>query len=289
MLDSILEFEPTIRLSFFLGVFAVVALWEIAAPRRQRSLGRLNRWPSNLGIVVLNTVVMRVLFPVAAVAMAVKTSANGWGLFNLVDLPLWLEVVLAVIILDAAIYLQHVMFHAVPALWRLHRMHHADLDYDVTTGARFHPIEIVLSMVIKLSVVSVLGASPVAVIIFEVMLNATAMFNHGNVRLPLAIDGVLRLLIVTPDMHRVHHSIIPSEANSNFGFSLPWWDRAFGTYRAQPEAGHHGMTIGISSFRDPVEQRLDKMLLQPFRDGGQGYAINAKRGAVSPDQEKSEN
>ncbi|NQU56416.1 MAG: sterol desaturase family protein [Rhodospirillales bacterium] len=288
MFDSILEFEPVIRLSFFLGIFAVVALWEAAAPRRQRSLSRWQRWPSNLGIVALNTVVVRLLFPVAAVAMAFKASASGWGLFNLTQLPLWLEMLLAVIILDGVIYLQHVMVHAVPVLWRLHRMHHADLDYDVTTGARFHPVEIVLSMLIKLSVVAVLGASPVAVIIFEVMLNATAMFNHGNIRLPLAFDGVLRLLIVTPDMHRVHHSVIASEANSNFGFSLPWWDRLFGTYRAQPEAGHDGMTIGINSFREPQDQRLDKMLLQPFRSGGQGYSINA-RANIRPEHEKAEN
>jgi len=288
LFDSILEFEPVIRLSFFLGIFAVVALWEAAAPRRQRSLSRWQRWPSNLGIVALNTVVVRLLFPVAAVAMAFKASASGWGLFNLTQLPLWLEMLLAVIILDGVIYLQHVMVHAVPVLWRLHRMHHADLDYDVTTGARFHPVEIVLSMLIKLSVVAVLGASPVAVIIFEVMLNATAMFNHGNIRLPLAFDGVLRLLIVTPDMHRVHHSVIASEANSNFGFSLPWWDRLFGTYRAQPEAGHDGMTIGINSFREPQDQRLDKMLLQPFRSGGQGYSINA-RANIRPEHEKAEN
>ncbi len=289
MFDSILEFEPAIRLSFFVGVFVAVALWEAAAPRRKRGLSRWRRWPSNLGIVALNTVVVRILFPVAAVAMAVNASSSGWGLFNLVELPLWVEALLAVIILDAAIYLQHVMFHAVPVLWRLHRMHHADLDYDVTTGARFHPIEIIISMLIKLAVVAVLGASPVAVIIFEVLLNATAMFNHGNIRLPLAFDAVLRLLIVTPDMHRVHHSVIAAEANSNFGFNLPWWDRLMGTYRPQPEAGHDGMTIGINSFRDPVEQRLDKMLLQPFKDGGQGYAINAARKAADPAQQKTGN
>ena len=283
-LNNILEFEPVIRLGFFFGVFAVVALWETATPRRPRSLGRWQRWPSNLGIVVLNTVLMRVMFPVAAVAMAVNVSASGWGIFNMIELPLWVEVIGAVALLDAAIYLQHVMFHAVPALWRLHRMHHADMDYDVTTGARFHPIEIVLSMVIKLAVVTVLGASPVAVIIFEVLLNATAMFNHGNIRLNLALDGILRLFVVTPDMHRVHHSVIPSEANSNFGFNMPWWDRLFGTYKAQPAAGHDDMTIGINVFREPEDQRLDKMLMQPFRDGAHGYVINAARG----DQQKTD-
>lgn len=278
MFESILEFEPVIRLSFFVGVFSLVALWEAAAPRRPRSLGRWRRWPSNLGIVVLNTALLRALFPLAAVALALNMSSSGWGLFNLVGLPIWLEVILAVVILDAAIYLQHVMFHAVPVLWRLHRMHHTDLDYDVTTGARFHPIEIILSMLIKLSVVSVLGASPVAVIIFEVLLNATAMFNHGNIRLNLALDKVLRLFIVTPDMHRVHHSVVQCETNSNFGFNMPWWDRLFGTYKAQPQAGHDGMTIGINIFRDPEQQRLDQMLLQPFRGGGHGYVINAGPG-----------
>jgi sterol desaturase/sphingolipid hydroxylase (fatty acid hydroxylase superfamily) len=277
MLDeAILQYEPVIRLSFFLGVLAVIALWEVAVPRRGRSLGRWLRWPSNLGIVVLNTVLLRALFPLAAVGLAISASASDWGLFNQTELPIWIEVIFAVVLLDGAIYLQHVMFHAVPALWRLHRMHHADLDYDVTTGARFHPIEIILSMLIKLSVVAVLGASPVAVIIFEVLLNATAMFNHGNIRLPVAVDGLLRLVVVTPDMHRVHHSVIPAEANSNFGFNLPWWDRLLGTYRAQPEDGHEGMTIGINAFRESGDQRLDNMLLQPFRSGEDGYAINDK-------------
>ncbi len=285
MFDAILQSEPVIRLSFFLGVFAVVAVWESAAPRRTRFLSRWRRWPSNLGIVVLNTVVLRLLFPVAGVGVALAASASGWGLFHLIDLPLWLEALLAVALLDAAIYLQHVMFHAVPVLWRLHRMHHADLDYDVTTGARFHPLEIILSMGIKLAVVASLGASPVAVILFEVLLNATAMFNHGNIRLATAFDAFLRLIVVTPDMHRVHHSVVPAEANSNFGFNLPWWDRLFGTYRAQPEAGHEGMDIGINDFRDPSEQRLDKMLLQPLRQGGLGYAINARRtGKARPEK-----
>jgi sterol desaturase/sphingolipid hydroxylase (fatty acid hydroxylase superfamily) len=274
MFNDILNNETALRLSFFLGVLIVVALWETAAPRRDRKLSRWTRWPSNLGIVALNTVILRFLFPLAAVGMAISVSANDWGLFNLFELPFWLEVILAVALLDAAVYLQHVIFHAVPALWKLHRMHHADLDYDVTTGARFHPVEIILSMLIKLSVVSILGASPMAVIIFEVLLSATAMFNHGNIRLPLGIDGALRLFIVTPDMHRVHHSIIPGEANSNFGFSLPWWDHLFGTYRAQPEAGHEGMTIGINAFREPIEQRLDNMLMQPLKGGARGYAIN---------------
>lgn len=192
--------------------------------------------------------------------------AHGWGVFNVVALPTWVELVLVVLLLDLAIYLQHRVFHYVPVLWRLHRMHHADLDVDVTTGARFHPIEILLSLGIKFVVVVSLGASPVAVLIFEILLNATSMFNHSNVRLPGSLEPVLRALVVTPDMHRVHHSILRRETDSNFGFNFPWWDRLFGTYRPQPEAGHDAMTLGIEQFRDSKEQRLDRMLTQPFRD-----------------------
>lgn len=276
MWQSVQAYEPAIRLSAFLGIFAVMALWEVLAPRRARTYSRLWRWPNNLGVVVFNTVVLRILFPTAAVGMALAAEANGWGLFNVFAVPAWLALVLAVVIMDLAIYLQHVLVHAVPALWRLHRMHHAALDYDVTTGARFHPIEIVFSMGLKLMVVSALGAPALAVMVFEVILNATAMFNHANARLPLGLDRVLRLFLVTPDMHRVHHSIIPSETNSNFGFSLPWWDRAFGTYTAQPRDGHEGMTIGIEQFRAGGDLRLDKMLIQPFVGTPGNYAINRK-------------
>ena len=274
MWEAVLAHEPAIRLSAFLGIFAIMALWETVAPRRKGTLSRWARWPGNILIVFLNTAVLRLLFPVAAVGMAVAAQGEGWGLFNGLAIPVWLAVVLSVIVMDLAIYLQHVLVHAVPALWRLHRMHHADLDYDVTTGARFHPLEIVFSMLLKLMVVGAIGAPPVAVLIFEVVLNATAMFNHANVRIPAAIDRVLRLVVVTPDMHRVHHSILPAETNSNFGFSLPWWDRLFGTYRAQPEAGHLGMTIGIEQFRAPRDQRLDRMLIQPLLGGPGDYPIN---------------
>ena len=278
MIDALLANEPTIRLSVFLGIFAVMALWEVAAPRRARQHTRLRRWPNNIGIVVVNTVVLRVAFPVAAVGMATFAEAGGWGLLNSHRPPAWLAVVIAVVFLDLAIYLQHVMVHAVPAFWRLHRMHHADLDFDVTTGARFHPIEILLSMFIKLLVVAALGAPPVAVLIFEVMLNASSMFNHGNVRIPVGLDRVLRWFVVTPDMHRVHHSVVRRETNSNFGFSLPWWDRLFGTYRAQPAAGHEAMTIGIEQFREPGDMRLDRMLIQPFKGDAGTYPINRADG-----------
>ena len=270
----ILESEPVIRLSAFFGVFAAVAFWEVLAPRRERAFSRLTRWPNNIGIVVFNTVVLRILFPTAAVGIALAAEANGWGLLNAFPLPAGLAVLLSVVIMDFAIYLQHVLVHAVPALWRVHRMHHADLDYDVTTGARFHPIEIVISMGLKLMVVGALGAPALAVIIFEVILNATSMFNHGNVRLPKNVDRMLRLILVTPDMHRVHHSVIPEETNSNFGFSLPWWDRLFGTYTDQPQNGHEAMSIGIEQFRESRDLRLDRMLLQPLLDTVGNYPIN---------------
>ena len=273
----VLTNEPIIRLGFFLGVFAVVGLWELAAPRRVLTVSKGLRWASNLGIVVLNTVLLRLLFPLAAVGVAAFCKANGWGLLNHFHIPFVIAVPLAVIVLDFVIWLQHVMVHAVPALWRLHRVHHADPDYDVTTGSRFHPIEIILSMLIKFAAIAVLGPPVVAVVLFEVLLNATAMFNHGNIRLPSALDRVLRWFVVTPDMHRVHHSIEDDEANSNFGFNLPWWDRLFGTYREQPRAGHLGMTIGIRDHRDPREvARLPGMLLLPFKGEVRDYAINRR-------------
>jgi len=268
--------EPLIRLVAFAGIFVAMAVWEVLAPRRDQKLGRGTRWPSNIGIVVLDTVLVRLVFPTTAVGLALVTEGRGWGLFLALDVPAWASVPLAVAALDFAIYLQHVLFHAVPALWRLHRMHHADLDIDVTTGARFHPIEILLSMGIKLGVVAVLGTPAVAVLAFEVLLNATSMFNHSNVRIPIWLDRVLRWIVVTPDMHRVHHSIVARETNSNFGFNLPWWDRLFGTYRDQPAAGHETMTIGIEQFRDPAEQRLDRMLTQPFRDEDRTYALGRR-------------
>jgi sterol desaturase/sphingolipid hydroxylase (fatty acid hydroxylase superfamily) len=250
-----------------------MAGWELLAPRRPLHESKAVRWVSNLGLVVVDTLLLRLLFPVLAVGMATLAAQEGWGLLNRTALPAWLAFVLAVVMLDGVIYLQHVMFHAVPALWRLHRMHHTDLDFDTTTGLRFHPIEILLSMGIKLAAVTVLGPPPGAVLVFEVLLNGTALFNHGNIRLPLALDRWLRLLVVTPDMHRVHHSIYPGETNSNFGFNLPWWDRLLGTYRAQPRDGHDGMTIGIEQFRDPRELWLHRLLVQPFRGSASGYAI----------------
>jgi len=257
--ETLLAHEPAIRLGAFAGVLALMALWELFAPRRHQAIGRDSRWPGNLGIVVLDSLMVRTVFPTAAVGVALIAEARSWGLLHTLEVPTWLSVLAGVIGLDLAIYLQHVLFHAVPVLWRLHRMHHSDLEFDVTTGVRFHPIEILLSMVV-----------------FEVLLNATSMFNHGNVRLPARLDRMLRWIVVTPDMHRVHHSVVPRETNSNFGFNLPWWDRLFGTYRAEPAAGHEGMTIGIDQFRDPRELRLDRMLVQPFRDDDRTYPLGRR-------------
>ncbi|MCZ6855391.1 MAG: sterol desaturase family protein [Gammaproteobacteria bacterium] len=274
MTDTIFANEPAIRLGFFLSTFLLIALWEAVLPRRKRAVSRWVRWPSNLFIVGFNTILLRILLPIGTVGLAVAAEEKSWGLFHQLTLPGWLAILLAVLILDAVVYLQHVMFHAVPALWRLHRMHHADLDFDVTTGARFHPVEILLSMVIKLAAVAALGVPVLAVLIFEILLNASSMFNHGNLRIPSSFDRILRWFVVTPDMHRIHHSIIPSETNSNFGFNLPWWDRLFGTYRAEPADDQKIMVIGIDQFRSHRELWPDRMLLQPFRGDVGNYPIN---------------
>lgn len=268
--------EATIRLGFFLGVLALMALWEVLAPRRALATPKATRWIANLGVVIVGTVAVRLLAPITAAGMALLAQQRGWGLLNHIELPAWGAVAAGVLALDFAIYLQHVMFHAVPAFWRLHMMHHSDMDFDVTTGVRFHPIEIVLSMGIKLVAITVVGPPAVAVLIFEVALNATSLFNHGNVRLPVALDRLLRLVVVTPDMHRVHHSTIERETNSNFGFNFPWWDRLLGTYRAQPEAGHQGMTIGLDQFREPGRLNLPRLLVQPFVGQVGDYPLNRR-------------
>src|SRR5215471_214937 len=279
MRDALFAYEPLVRLAAFAGVFGVMAVWELLTPRRRPATGRNWRWPNNLGVLAVDVVLVRILLPITAVGLALFAEAHGFGLLNLIALPRWASIIISVVILDLAMYLQHVLFHAVPALWRLHRMHHADLEFDVTTGVRFHPVEILLSTAIKLAVVAALGTPAAAVLIFEVLLNATSMFNHGNVRLAARIDRVLRWIVVTAEMHRVHHSVVPRETNSNFGFNLPWWDRLFGTYRAQPTAGHEGMTIGIAQFRDPAELRLDRMLIQPFRDDDRLYPLGRREPA----------
>ncbi len=263
-MNDLLNHESAIRLGCFSLVLLLMMLWEWRQPRRTLNLPRGRRWPANLGIIVVDSVAVRLVFPVLAVGMAGLAADQGWGLFNQLNAPFWLAFIASLLLLDLAIYAQHVIFHRIPWLWRLHRMHHTDLDFDVTTALRFHPLEIVLSMLIKLAVVVALGAPAVAVMLFEVILNATAMFNHGNVRLPLSLDRRLRWVVVTPDMHRVHHSVWAEETDSNFGFNLPWWDRLFGTYRDQPRDGHTGMTIGLEYFRDRRATDLPQLLLQPF-------------------------
>ena len=257
--------EWAVRMGCFLVVLIGLVIWEIFLPRRSLVVRKPWRWTSNLSLVVLNTGLARVMVPITAVAAAIFAESRGWGLLHLVEWPFWLEIMLAVAAFDLAIYLQHIMFHAVPLFWRLHMVHHADLDFDVTTGLRFHTLEILLSALIKLAVVLVLGPPAVAVIAFEVLLNATSMFNHSNVKMPGWLDRMLRWFVVTPDMHRVHHSVIHQETNSNFGFNLPWWDYLLGTYRPQPQDGHEGMRIGLTTFSNERQvDRLPGMLLLPF-------------------------
>lgn len=264
MSNFVLAHEGVVRFSFFLGILILMAFWERLSPRRPLNTSKALRWYSNLGLVIIDTLALRLLLPFQAVGMALFVQNRGWGLLNNISLPHWLAILIGILGLDFIIYLQHAMFHFIPLFWRLHRVHHTDLDFDVTTGVRFHPVEILLSMGIKMVAVVILGPSPVAVILFEVILNATSMFNHGNVRLPSPIDQILRFFVVTPEMHRVHHSVLIKEFNSNFGFNFPWWDRIFGTYRAQPEKGHEAMTIGLSQFREPKSITLPWLLILPF-------------------------
>lgn len=281
MTETILGSEPTIRLTAFLGVLAAMALWEVAAPLRRRDIPRVIRWTNNLALIVIDTAILRLTFPILAVGLAVLAEERGWGLFNNLNISAWLAVLVSMVLLDLAIYLQHVMFHSIPALWRLHRMHHADLDFDATTGLRFHPFEILISMAIKLAIVAALGPPAIAVLLFEVILNATALFNHANINIPNSIDRWLRWIVVTPDMHRVHHSVDPKETNSNYGFNLPWWDRLLGTYVAQPAKGHTDMDIGIEQFRTQRDLWIDRMLIQPVRGPASGYALDVSRPGVS--------
>jgi len=275
--EFVMQNEPAIRLGFFVGIFVLMAIWELATPRRALRVSKMLRWSNNIGLVFINTIVLRLLFPAGAIGITVFAVNNGWGVLNYYSLPPVIAVLLSVVAMDFVIYLQHVLVHAIPVLWRLHRVHHADLDYDLTTGSRFHSLEIILSMLIKFATIIVLGPPVLAVVIFEVVLNGMAMFNHANIKLPLSLDRVLRLLLVTPDMHRVHHSIEDNEANSNYGFNLAIWDRLFGTYIAQPRGGHEGMTIGIHKFRDPEQvNKLPGMLLLPFIGKITGYAINRR-------------
>ncbi len=262
--------ETLIRLGCFAAAFVLFAVLEAGFPRRPLALERRRRWPANIGVSALNQLFVRIVLPATAVALATHAESRSWGLLGLVALPAWIEVIAAVLLLDLAIYTQHVVYHAVPLLWRFHRMHHADVDLDVSTGLRFHPVSVLISALIKLGVVLLVGPAAVAVLVFEILLNATSLFNHSNLTIPVRLERIVRMLIVTPDMHRVHHSVAADEMNRNFGFNFPWWDRLFRTYRAQPALGHSGMTIGLEDFRETRECRLGRMLTQPFRTPATG-------------------
>jgi sterol desaturase/sphingolipid hydroxylase (fatty acid hydroxylase superfamily) len=269
--------EVLIRLSGFITVLGLMASWEMLAPRRPLTTSKVRRWIANLSVVVIDAILIRLLFAAGAVGAAMLATEQNWGILNHLPWPSWIETILGVIALDFALYLQHVMFHAVPLFWRFHMMHHADLDCDVSTGLRFHPVEVILSMIIKLAAIAVLGPSPQAVLTFEVLLNATSMFNHSNVRIPASAEVALRWLVVTPDMHRVHHSILPRETNTNFGFNLPWWDRLLGTYRPQPAGGHEEMGLGLQQFRDPSRLTITRILLLPFVGVPGDYTLSRDR------------
>jgi sterol desaturase/sphingolipid hydroxylase (fatty acid hydroxylase superfamily) len=256
--------ELLIRLGVFFGILVVMFLWELIAPRRPLTTSKITRWFSNLGLVLIDSIVVRLVFPTALAGITLLVQQRGWGLFNQFELPYLLKIIFSVLILDFVIYLQHIMFHSVPLFWRLHMVHHTDMDIDVTTGVRFHPVEIILSLGIKMIVVILIGAPLAAALIFEIILNGTSMFNHGNVRYSQNIDSILRLLVVTPEMHRVHHSTIRWETNSNLGFNFPWWDRLFGTYRGQPAKGHLEMTIGLEPYKEPKKLTLPWLIVLPF-------------------------
>lgn len=264
MNSLIADSEATLRLAAFFSVLFILICLEAIYPRRKLELPRVQRWFSNIGIGFFNTLFVKLVFPVAGIGAALLAQQKQWGLLNQLEMPHWLGVILFLLVFDLTIYFQHRLFHAVPILWRLHRMHHTDVDYDVTTGNRFHPVSILLSSIIKFMLVVLMGAAPIAVLIAEVLLNATAMFNHSNLKLPLPLDRILRLFVVTPDMHRIHHSVDETEHNHNFGFNFPWWDRLFGTYQAEPGLGHETMEIGITGFRNKKSANFLWLLIQPL-------------------------
>lgn len=256
--------EIVLRIGSFLAMLIIMGVAETIWPRRQLDVTKGKRWFSNLSVSVISSLLARLIIPIAPVGAAIICAEHNIGLLNTISLPSWIIILISILLLDMLIYWQHVAFHRIQLLWRIHRMHHADLDIDASTGIRFHPLEIITSVVIKLIGITILGPPAIAVITFEILLNGCALFNHANVRLPLGIDAILRLFIVTPDMHRVHHSTDMREANMNYGFNFPWWDRIFGTYKSQPDLGHDGMRIGMNIFREPKYVRLDKMLTIPF-------------------------
>lgn len=256
--------EGLVRLSAFFGIFVIMVIWEIYAPRRQLTDSRWQRWTTNISLSILNIIIIRFTVGAAAFVAAVSALDHGWGVLNIIELPLWLNVILTLVLLDLAIYGQHVASHKWRWLWQLHKIHHTDQEFDVTTAIRFHPLEIIISMIYKVILICFIGCNPLAVIAFEIILSSCALFNHSNIRIPLSIDKTIRLIVVTPDMHRVHHSVIKSETDSNYGFSISIWDRLFGTYTDQPRHGHDNMEIGLTEYRDKSDVQLQRLLLMPF-------------------------
>ncbi len=265
MLEFIQTHETEVRLASFAGLLILFSGLEAVFPKKKRVQARLGRWFTNISLSLLSNILLRILFQVTAIGTALFAASKGWGLLNLVLLPFWIELLIALILLDLAIYWQHVLTHKIPVLWRLHKVHHADRDIDASSGVRFHPVEIVLSLLYKMMVILLLGPSAIAVLLFEIILNGSALFNHANIKLPKSVDRVLRLLIVTPDMHRVHHSVLNEETNSNFGFNLSVWDRIFGSYRDQPKLGHDDMTIGLAEYQSVKPSTIVWSLSLPFR------------------------
>ena len=264
MSTFIIDHQLTIRLSSFFGILLFMAIWEMIAPRRVLRAPKTFRWMSNLLLTTLNSIIARFLFPLSAAALAVIGEERGWGIMGYFRVSSFTAGLFSIVLLDLAIYFQHLLFHKVRILWYIHGMHHTDLDIDVTTGARFHPIEILLSFLIKVGVILFIGTPAWSFLIFEIILNATSMFNHSNIFINVKIDRVLRFILVTPDMHRVHHSVIIREHDSNFSFSFSWWDRLFGTYLSQPKEGHDNMVIGLANFRDPKGLSLPRLIALPF-------------------------
>ncbi len=271
------NYEPLIRVAAFFGLFALLYLWEARAPRRSLGKAKGQRWWTNIGMLVIASILVRFVFPTAAAGIALIGEEQQWGVLHMVGLPPLIHILAALLILDLSLYLQHVMFHTLPLLWRFHRVHHADTDTDISTGLRFHPIEILLSMLIKFLTIAALGAPFVAVVIFEVVLNATSMFDHSNIKIPVRIERRLRWFIVTPDMHRIHHSTRPRETNSNFSFNISLWDRLFGTYTQEPSGGQEGMTLGLKEFRHPKWQTLRWVLYMPFVTNVPNYLISTHK------------
>lgn len=277
MKEVFFEYESYIRLGSFLAIFALLTIWEISSPKRKLLQLRYFRWFCNIGLITISSILVRFIIPTAAVGIALHVEQEQLGFLNLYELPFIVKFILAFVLMDLAIYFQHVMFHALPLFWRFHRVHHSDLDCDITTGLRFHPFEMIISIIFKFLIITSIGAPVLAVVFFEIILNAASMFTHSNIKIPSVIESMVRWFIVTPDMHRIHHSIKENETNSNFGFFISIWDRLLGTYIHEPAQGHVNMQIGLRKFREPKWQNLRWLIYLPFVDKISGYSINKRQ------------